>query len=99
MRILIIDDFPDSGELIQQILTERGHEAVIARNADEAVNACRQSHFDLLIVDIGLPDRDGWQLMGELRAFCDTPAIAISGYAQRFEVRRSKEAGVSLSFA
>ena len=53
----------------------------------------RENRFDLIVSDLGLPDSSGLTLLGQLRALCDVPAIALSGYDMEENVRQSRAAG------
>jgi DNA-binding response OmpR family regulator len=55
----------------------------------------RIEDFDLLISDIGLPDRSGYELMREVRVNKDLPGIALSGFGSERDVKQAREAGFS----
>jgi len=61
------------------ILERRGYDITVAYTADQAAEKARQENFDLLISDIGLPDRSGYELMKEMRGR-GMPGIALSGF-------------------
>ena len=76
------------------ILERRGYNITIAYTADQATEKARQEDFDLLISDIGLPDRSGYELMQEMRGR-GVPGIALSGYGMEHDVNRARAAGFS----
>jgi DNA-binding NtrC family response regulator len=79
-RILIIDDEAQIRELLGQMLTREGYDVAYARDGKEGMNACREQSIDLIITDIIMPEKDGIEMILELRH--DFPAlkvIAISG--------------------
>src|SRR5438034_468938 len=78
---------------VSKIVTpfEQGH---IAYTADQAAEKARQEDFDLLISDIGLPDRSGYELMQEMRGR-GVPGIALSGFGMEHDVNRARAAGFS----
>src|SRR5262245_48847512 len=78
-RILVVDDYPETASLIAQLLAREGYQTVSARNAEEALEACRSQDFDLLVSDIHMPGKSGWELLRALLAQRRIPAIAISG--------------------
>ncbi|MBV9618545.1 MAG: response regulator, partial [Verrucomicrobia bacterium] len=79
-RLLLVDDHVDTCTGMKLMLERRGFDISVAHSADQAVEKARQENFDLLISDIGLPDRTGYQLMSELRQNKDLPGIALSGF-------------------
>jgi CheY-like chemotaxis protein len=93
MRILIVEDHADSAEALDRWLKSKGHRTRSAGSCAEALALCEAEQFDLLIVDIGLPDGDGWELLGRVRRTCATPAIALTGYGRADDVARSRAAG------
>ena len=68
MRLLLVEDTPRLAEVVQSGLHEAGLEADSAFTAEEALSAFRAQSYDLVILDLGLPDRDGLSLLGDLRA-------------------------------
>ena len=64
--ILIVEDSRSLARTYQAQLASTGHEAVVVESGNDALSALRESTFDLALVDIGLPDVDGLQLLGEL---------------------------------
>ena len=93
MRILLVEDHVDSAEILTVLLEANGHEVLAVGTAGDALRACAAGTFDLLVSDIGLPDFDGWELLGRVRAHCSVPAIALTAYSQPADVARSREAG------
>jgi CheY-like chemotaxis protein len=92
MRILIVEDHRDSAEMMGLALRRQGYEVESVGSGGDALRACRDNRFDVLIADIGLPDFDGWELLGRIR---DKPAksIAFTAYAMVADVERSRQAG------
>lgn len=66
-RILVVEDTPAYAEALQQTLTLEGHEVMLATRAMEALARARVSPPDLVLLDLGLPDRDGYHVLRELR--------------------------------
>src|SRR5437588_742426 len=71
-----------------------GYDITVAYTADQATEKARQENFDLLISDIGLPDRSGYELMKEMRGR-GVPGIALSGFGMEHDVNRARAAGFS----
>jgi CheY-like chemotaxis protein len=66
-RVLLVDDHYDTCLGMKRMLERRGYEITVAHSAEQAVEKVRTQEFDLLISDIGLPDRSGYDLMREVR--------------------------------
>lgn len=92
-RVLLVDDHHDTCLGMKKMLERRGYEISIAHTADQAVEKVRTQEFDLLISDIGLPDRSGYELMREVRLNTRLPGIALSGFGSEQDVNQAKEAG------
>lgn len=94
LRILMVEDHADTRRVLQRLLTRRGHEVAVAACGEEALNLLPGQAFDLLICDVGLPDTDGYTLLGEiLHRRPGLPAIAMTGYGMESDVERSAAAG------
>jgi CheY-like chemotaxis protein len=79
------------------LLEAYGYEVETAGDVRQALQAIDSANFDLLISDLGLPDRSGIELMKELRQRRHSlKGIALSGYGQEEDMRRSKEAGFAV---
>lgn len=79
LRILVVDDHPDTVALMARILAKRGHTIECAHTVADARVAAATHPCDLLITDGGLPDGDGVSLMRELNALYGMKAILVSG--------------------
>jgi PAS domain S-box-containing protein len=95
-RILLVEDHGDTALMIQMLLQISGYEVTAAGDVKQALEAVTTTEFDVLISDLGLPDRSGLDLIRELRRGGSTiRAIALSGFGREEDVRRSREAGFS----
>jgi len=94
-RVLLVDDHHDTCIGMKRMLERRGYEITIAHSADQAVEKVRTQDFDLLISDIGLPDRSGYDLMREVRLKKELPGIALSGFGTEQDVSQARAAGFS----
>ena len=65
--ILVVDDEPDLRELVQITLERAGHKVVTAENGRKAGDVLAQQALDLVITDVLMPERDGIELIGEVR--------------------------------
>lgn len=98
LRILIVDDEADTRELLRTMLEQCGSEVTTAASVAEALAAFQQSKPDVLISDIGMPEEDGYVLIGKVRALEAglgerVPAIALTAYARVEDRVRALTAG------
>lgn len=94
IKILLVEDHGDTAQTTRALLESLGHRVEIAGDVAEALQAANHEEFDLLISDLGLPDRSGLELMQEIRqSGRDLKGIALSGFGREDDVRRSKDAG------
>ena len=75
--ILIIDDDPDTIEFLRIVFTVRGRELTGAHTGLEGLRLAHERHFDLILVDVMMPDIDGYEVCRRLRADPATAAIPI----------------------
>lgn len=79
-RILIVDDDRHTCELLRLILETASHQVTTAHDGNDAVNRFRAAPFDLVMTDIYMPDRDGFDVMRDLRKLQpDVPIIVFTG--------------------
>jgi PAS domain S-box-containing protein len=94
LRILVVDDNDDARMLLADILSELGHEVKMADSGPSALRLVRELTPEIAILDIGLPDMDGYELATQLRpAVPGVRLIALSGYGQPADHASSKAAG------
>jgi PAS domain S-box-containing protein len=95
-RILIVDDNRDSAESMAMLLQLSGHATWIAYDGHAALALATEHAPEVVLLDIGLPGMDGYQVARKLRELpqtCDSLLIALTGYGQADDRRRSAEAG------
>jgi len=79
LRILVVEDDPLLAESLVRALQQQGYGVGHARRGQDADTALRTHHFDLLLLDIGLPDVDGFEVLRRLRARSDaTPVLVVT---------------------
>ena len=103
-RILVVEDDPDSGEILCELLSTHGAITELARTARDGLDQIRRFRPDVLVSDLSLPDKDGFAFVRELRATgADDggwiPAIALSGHADADTARAAILAGFQLHVA
>jgi two-component system copper resistance phosphate regulon response regulator CusR len=67
MRILIVDDEPKTAAYLSKGLTENGFTVTVSRQGEDGLQRARTGTYDLAILDVMLPGRDGWSILAELR--------------------------------
>jgi CheY-like chemotaxis protein len=99
-RVLVVDDEPDSNEVMSTLLASRGAEVRVATSASDALDTMRVWLPDLVVSDIGMPGEDGYALLAAMRAnereLGRIPAIALTAYATRNDRIRILGAGFQL---
>jgi PAS domain S-box-containing protein len=96
-KVLVVDDNPDAAEMLEVLLTMDGHKVRKAYNGQTAVDLALEFQPDLIFLDIGLPDIDGYEVAERIRGQLPrTLLIALSGWGQETDRRRSAEAGFNL---
>ncbi len=96
-RILVVDDNPDTAWALAKVLEARGHDVRTAHDGVSALALARAQRPEYVLLDIGLPGLDGYEVASELRKDrnCQgTVIIAVSGYGREEDRRRSREAGI-----
>ncbi len=99
LRVLIVEDNPDTAELLLELLGLLGHVATLARTGSQALAQVADARVDVILCDIGLPDMSGYEVARAVRAdprLRATRLIAVSGYGQPEDRRRSQDAGFSV---
>lgn len=93
-KILVVDDEKMIRELIKRYAKFEGHEVVEACDGMEAVEKCRQETYDLIIMDVMMPELDGFSACSEIRKFSDTPVIMLSARGEEYDRIHGFEIGV-----
>ena len=101
VRVLVVDDEPDTRELLKAGLGRCGADVIVAGSAAEALEAMLAAAPDLLISDIGMPGEDGYKLIGRVRALPEenggrVPAIALTAYARVEDRMQALRAGYQM---
>lgn len=93
LNILLVEDHEDTRASIQRLLEAAAHRVTAAGSAEDALKLADTMAFDLVISDLGLPDRSGNELMRQLRARTEVPGIALSGYGMENDIEESRKSG------
>jgi signal transduction histidine kinase len=95
-RILLVEDNEDVAESMEMLLALDGHQVKVAPNGVTALGSLRPFNPDVVLLDIGLPDMDGYKVARQMREQSnreDLIIIALSGFGQPDHLQRSQEAG------
>lgn len=84
-KILITDDEPKICDLIEKYLTAEGYETDCAHDGETAVYMAENGSYDLILMDIMLPELDGFSAANQIRAFSDTPIIMLSARGETYD--------------
>lgn len=99
LRVLLVDDNIDAAIAGAALLEAMGHTVQVAHSAAEALAAARQRLPEVAILDIGLPDMDGYALASALRQLADGAQlrlVALTGYGQKEDIERALNGGFDL---
>jgi len=103
LRVLAVDDDPDTLDVVSELLTLRGALVVPAPSAAAALEALRQFEPDVLVSDIGMPERDGYDLIRDIRGLGrspdELPAVAVTAFTSPEDRRRALAAGFQVHLA
>jgi CheY-like chemotaxis protein len=96
LRVLVVDDVPDSAESLARLLAAMGHEAVFVTQASKALEAARAMRPHLVFLDLEMPEMNGYQLARLLRAefgFEALRLVAMTGWGRNEDRAASRRAG------
>lgn len=93
-KILVVDDEIKIRELIKKYAIFEGYEVTEAENGLDAIKICQNNKFDLIIMDIMMPELDGFSACKEIRKDCNTPIIMLSARAEEYDRIHGFELGV-----
>lgn len=85
-RILVVEDEPDTVYLLKHILRMAGYNVVSALNGTEALQKAEDYNPDLVLLDLMMPDMDGWETLDSLRKVGDTPVIILTALVKNADV-------------
>src|SRR5581483_7200015 len=95
-RILIVEDNEDSRDALSRRLQRRGFDVILAANGREGIGQVRAEKPDLVLMDLNMPEMDGWEATRHLRAAEETrlvPVIALTAHALTGDRERALAAG------
>jgi CheY-like chemotaxis protein len=98
-RILVVEDNDDAREMMEAALSLDGHTVRVAAHGAKALEEVRSGAVDIVLLDVGLPDIDGYEVARRMRALeggDQLRIVALTGYGQAEDQRRAFEAGFDL---
>ena len=96
LRVLVVDDNVDAAKVIQMLLVASGHRVTMAHTGPTALAAALDYRPDVMLLDIGLPELDGYEVANRIRQeplLQDIVLVALTGYEQDTDRQRAQEAG------
>ncbi len=94
MKLLIVDDEQRIRSLIAKYAAFEGYETAEAADGMQAVNMCRERRYDLIIMDVMMPELDGFSAVREIRKHTDTPVIMLSARGEEYDRIHGFELGI-----
>jgi CheY-like chemotaxis protein len=95
-KVLVVDDDRDNADSAVLLLHVWGHDAVAAYTAEHALELADTFDPDVVLMDIGLPGKNGFEVAKGIQARCPAAKlVALTGFTREHIVRRSREAGFS----
>ena len=96
--ILLAEDDEEVRDLLRINLTMAGYDVLEAVDSDEVIRVCEEDHPDLLLLDVGLPGRDGFEVLDEVKsnsATADIPVVFLTGHSGSDSVVKALDHGAS----
>ena len=92
-RLLVVEDEPDIAMALSLLLTRAGHQVAVARDGRAGLRDAYTERPELVILDIGLPGMDGWQVLERLRDVSDVPVLLLTAHGQESDKVRGLRGG------
>ncbi len=95
-RILIVDDNEMNRDVLSRRLVRRGYDVLLASEGQQGLDLARRDRPDLILLDLGLPEIDGWECARRLKAdaaTCSIPVVALTAHAMAGDREKAIDAG------
>jgi|TARA_R110001583_G_scaffold59875_1_gene178113 CheY-like chemotaxis protein len=95
-KVLLVEDNEMNRDMLSRRLQRKGYEVVLAVDGQQGIDLCRADPPDILLLDMSLPVKDGWQVASEMKAdsaLRDIPIIALTAHAMADDRQRALQAG------
>ena len=101
-HVLVVEDERDSAQVVSEILAHNGVQVDVARNGYECLDMLREFEPTLIVMDLAMPEMDGWQTLMEIRANPATahiPVVAVTAYHSVNVAQDALHAGFNAYFS
>lgn len=98
MHILFVDDMPDTRDIFRLAFSIQGHSTRVATNGVEAVEAVKEESFDAIIMDVEMPEMNGWDAVQHIRGLQHgdgVPIIMFTAYGSVEDYQHALDAGAN----
>ena len=95
-KVLLVEDNEMNRDMLSRRLQRKGYEVLLAVDGQQGIDLCRAEMPQLLLLDMSLPVKDGWQVASEMKAdsaLCHIPIIALTAHAMADDRQRALQAG------
>ncbi|HZP40719.1 MAG TPA: ATP-binding protein [Candidatus Binatia bacterium] len=98
-RVLVVDDHPTVREATSELLATQGYEVETAGSVAEALAALRRGRFSVVVTDVGLPDRPGWEVARAVKESSPgTAVLLVTGWGSHFSMEEARARGADMVF-
>lgn len=102
VSVLVVEDDPLSSDILSQILEYNNMNVTVVSSAEDALQVLAHNRYDMAVLDLALPQMDGWQLRREMLVLPNaqgTIIVALTGFYTPLLAKKAKEAGFSAAFS
>jgi two-component system KDP operon response regulator KdpE len=93
IEVLLVDDDPDLSIMLRTLLRGQDYQIQAVFSGEEGIQACRDSPPDVVMLDLLMPEMDGWEVCRRIREFSDVPILILSALGAPGSVARALDAG------
>ena len=94
-KVLVIDDDRGLTDMFELTMPYEGFEAITANSGPEGIKIAREKQPDVVVLDLMMPDMDGWRVCQEIRAFSQVPILVLSAVVDTQRMKRAMDAGAN----
>jgi DNA-binding response OmpR family regulator len=91
--VLLIDDDPDLSIMLRTLLRGKDFQVKAIFSGEDGIQSCREAEPDIVILDLLMPEMDGWEVCEKIREFSDVPILILSALGSPASVARALDAG------
>jgi two-component system KDP operon response regulator KdpE len=93
IEVLLVDDDPDLAVMLRTLLRGQDFQIKAVYHGEDGINACQSGAPDVVILDLLMPEMDGWEVCRRIRDFSDVPILILSALGAPGSVARALDAG------